>query len=446
MDLQITQKQRRFIDADADEVLFGGAAGGGKSYGQCVDALLYALKYPKSKQLILRRTYLDLERSLIMQHLAFYPRQVYRYNSSNHRGTFANGSMIEFGYCDSERDVYRYQGAEYDVIRFDELTHFTDHMYIYLISRLRGANDYPKQVKSSTNPGGVGHSWVKSRFIDVGPPDTLHQADGGTRLFIPSLVQDNPFLMEHDPGYIKRLENLAEADRKALLYGDWDIFEGQYFNEWRREIHVLRPFEIPEHWRRYVTLDYGLDMLAAYWVAMDTQGRAYVYKELYQSGLRMSEAARAVREMTGETVRAYFAPPDLWNRRQDTGRSVAQAFAAEGIPLSKAQNNRVMGWYDLKEWLHPYEDETGLPAANLRVFESCVNLIRCIPALQFDSKNPNDAAGEPHEITHGPDAIRYFCAGRPRPNRPEPKPEHYNFTIEKPQKDPAGRGEKVRVL
>ena len=171
MNIEITQKQKKFIDADADEVLFGGRAGGGKSYAQIIDALIYALKYPGSKQLILRRTFPELDRSLIRTALALYPQSIYRYTATNHIGRFSNGSVLEFGYCDSENDVYKYQSAEYDVIRFDELTHFTKQMYVYLISRLRGVNGYPKQVKSSTNPGGVGHSWVKERFIDIGRAD-----------------------------------------------------------------------------------------------------------------------------------------------------------------------------------------------------------------------------------------------------------------------------------
>ena len=152
MHIDITQKQKAFIDSQCDETLFGGAAGGGKSYGQLVDALIYALKYPKSKQLILRRTFPELEKSLIRTHLEFYPREVYSYNSANHLGKFKNGSIIDFSYCDTEKDIYKYQSAEYDVIRFDELTHFTEEMYIYLLSRIRGANNNPKMAKSSTNP------------------------------------------------------------------------------------------------------------------------------------------------------------------------------------------------------------------------------------------------------------------------------------------------------
>ena len=168
MTLNITRKQKQFIDAAESEVLFGGAAGGGKSFGQMVDALVFAIRYPKSKQLVLRRTFSELEKSLIRTALAVYPKEIYTFNASTHTGKFKNGSILDFGYCASENDVYQYQSAEYDCIRFDELTHFTRMQYIYLISRVRGANDYPKQIKSSTNPGGVGHSWVKERFIDAG--------------------------------------------------------------------------------------------------------------------------------------------------------------------------------------------------------------------------------------------------------------------------------------
>lgn len=413
MDLRISRRQKEFINADADEVLFGGAAGGGKSYGQLIDALLFALKYPKSKQLILRRTFPELEKSLIRVSLELYPREVYTYNASKHTGVFRNGSMIDFSYCAAENDVYRYQSAEYDVIRFDELTHFTEDMYIYLISRVRGANGFPKMVKSSTNPGGVGHAWVKARFIDVGTPDTVHHCDAGTRIFIPSKVQDNKFLIESDPGYLDRLKNLSEKDQKALLYGDWDIFEGQYFTEWDRAQHVIAPFEIPSSWRRYFTMDYGLDMLAGYWIALDDAGNAYVYREIYRSGLIISEAARAIREMDDAGVYAYLAPPDLWNRRQDTGKSAAQIFSENGIPLVKAQNDRVQGWMALHEWLAMRENEFGERKPHLRIFENCVNLIRTLPSVVVDAKNPNDVAREPHELTHAPDAIRYFVAGRP---------------------------------
>ena len=411
MELEVTPRQRDFMQAKADEVLFGGAAGGGKSYAQLIDALVYALRYPGSRQLLLRRTYPDLERSLVREHLKFFPKGSYRYSASSHRGQFDNGSVLEFGFCDHEKDVYRYQGAEYDTIRFDELTHFTEAQYLYLMSRLRGANRYPKQLKSSTNPGGVGHGWVKARFVDIGAANKEHRTEHGTRIFLPSFVQDNTFLMRSDPGYLERLKNLDETNRKALLYGNWDIFEGQYFTEFERRHHVCEPFALPEHWRRYITLDYGMDMLAAYWVAVDERRHAWVYRELYRPGLIISRAARSILEQTppGEEIEAVLAPPDLWNARQETGKSAADLFGEEGLLLTRTSNRRLDGWRAVREWLALREGETGEPEPRLKIFSQCVNLIRTLPALAHDSRNVEDVAGEPHELTHGPDALRGFC-------------------------------------
>lgn len=409
MQLEITPKQSRFISADADEVLFGGAAGGGKSYGQIADALIYAIKYPGSKQLILRRTYPELDKSIIRQSLAVYPKEIFKYSSSSHTGIFSNGSIIDYGYCDSENDVYRYQSAEFDVIRFDELTHFTKEMYIYLISRLRGANGYPKQMKSTTNPGSLGHKWVKERFIDIGRPGQKHFFNGQSRIFIPSLVSDNRFLIQSDARYVKRLENLSEKDKKALLYGRWDIFEGQYFDEWDRDLHVCRPFELPAHWKRYACMDYGLDMLAVYFIAVDDEGKAYVYKEIYKPNLIISRAAQLIKSIISENLTAFYAPPDLWNRRQDSGKSVAGIFARHGIMLTKSINDRQTGWYAVKEFLHPYTDGIGDKSRKLQIFSNCINLIRTLPALVHDDKNVNDVSSTPHEYTHAPDALRYFC-------------------------------------
>lgn len=414
MEISITKKQQAFIDSQAFETLFGGAAGGGKSYGQLVDGLLYALKYPKSKQIIFRSTFADLEKSLIRTSMNFYPLSIANYNDSKHTWKFKNGSIIDFGYIQYEKDVYQYQSAEYDVIRFDELTHFTEFMYTYMISRCRGANPYPKGIKSSTNPGGVGHNWVKERFIDIGAPNVIHTCkletgETTTRIFIPSLVQDNKFMLTYDPDYIKRLDALPEKERKALKYGNWDIFDGQFFTEFDRNIHVIEPFVIPKDWYVYFVMDYGLDKLAGYWIAVDYNNNAYVFREVYESNLLVSQARDKIKEMTSEDVYMYLAPPDLWNRHKETGKSTADIFAEGNVTLYKTNNDRIQGWLQMKEWLKPYKDEQGCTTAKLKIFNTCKNLIRCLPQVQHDAKRVGDIANEPHELTHSVDAIRGFC-------------------------------------
>lgn len=415
--LKVTNRQKSFIDATESEVLFGGAAGGGKSYGQLVDALLYAMKYPNSKQLILRRTLPELEKSLIRTSLSLYPKEVYSYHASSHTGRFANGSLIDFGYCATENDVYQYQSAEYDVIRFDELTHFTEGQYVYLLSRLRGAVDIPRQVKSSTNPGGIGHAWVKARFIDPAPAGTPFVGrDGLRRVFLPARIEDNTFLMRADPMYKKRLSALPEREKRALLYGEWDIFDGQYFPEFSRRLHVAEPFTIPASWRKYRTIDYGLDRLACLWIALSPEGCAYVYREYCESNLPIGKAAEAILSRTpaSEEIYATLAPPDLFSRSQETGKSKAVLFSSFGVTFTKTSNNRESGWLAVKELLAEKNGKVGL-----KIFSFCTELIRCLPALQIDRQKPSDCANEPHEITHAPDALRGFAVFHTRPAAPE---------------------------
>lgn len=458
MNISITEKQEIFINSPAFETLFGGAAGGGKSYGQLTDALLYSLKYPKSKQIIFRSTFADLEKSLIRVSLEFYPRTIANYNNSKHVWTFVNGSIIDFGYIQYDKDVYQYQSAEYDVIRFDELTHFTKFMYTYMISRCRGANSFPKKIKSSTNPGGIGHTWVKERFIDIGEPNKIYECQllpdkpkKSTRIFIPSLVQDNIFMLEYDPGYIDRLDNLPEKERKALKYGNWDIYDGMFFTEFDRRIHVIGPFEIPKYWDRYIALDYGLDMFAVLFIAVDTRNKAYIYNEIHKSNLIVSEALQILKSyMRGVKFKEIFAPPDLWSRNRDTGKSTVELFAEGNINFTKASNNRIAGWLNVKEWLKVRKvkhEQTGelIEESDLKIFSNCLNLIKYLPQLQHDEKNPNDVATEPHELTHITDALRYFCASRVAPSKEIINKENIlNFNVEEPlNKD---YGEEIIVI
>lgn len=417
--------QIRFFECTARRVAYGGARGGGKSWAARTKAVLLALNYSGIQILLLRRTLPELRENHINP-LLMLLNDAAVYRDSTKEFMFPNGSRIKLGYCDNEKDVLQYQGQAYDVIFMEESTQFTEFQYTALTecSRLSGMckASFTPRMYFTCNPGGVGHTWVKRLFIARRYELSEKPED---YVFIPSRVYDNKFLMENDPDYVRSLESIPDAARrKAYLDGDWDIFIGQYFGEFRRDIHVMRPFAIPAHWRRYVALDYGLDMLACYWIAIDEQGRAYVYKELYKSGLIVSDAADAINAMTNEPIEAYYAPPDLWNRHSDTGKSTADWFAEKGIYLYKVSNDRVQGWYGLHEWLKPFRDEQGKIIASLRIFENCVNLVETLPAIQYDEKNPNDCAEQPHEVTHAPDAIRYFVSGRPLPTVvPPPRDE-----------------------
>ena len=411
-------KQHEFLSAPERYVAYGGARGGGKSWAARIKAALLALGFDGITILILRRSYPELTqnhigplRDMLEPHGAMY--------SDKDKTLHIGKSRIIFGYLDSDSSLRRYQGNEYDDVIIDEATQIPWEWFDKLKPCVRGANNFPKHIFLTCNPGDIGHAWVKRLFIDR---DFLPNENPDDYRFIKATVYDNSTLLEKDPEYVKNLESLSPGLREAWLLGSWDVFAGQYFTEWDPSVHVVQPFAIPQSWRRYFTMDYGLDMLAAYVIALDPQGRAYVVRELYESGLIISEAAAAVKSLcAGEDIFQYFAPPDLWNRNRDTGRSVAEIFLENDIPLTRTDNERINGWMDMHEYLRATVDEQGQRNAGLRVFSSCRNLIRCIPLLQYDEKKPNDVAGEPHELTHAPDAIRYFCAGRPYAAPPERK-------------------------
>lgn len=430
MTLTVTPLQKRFIDSSSFVTLFGGAAGPGKSSGLIRKYFLRCMKYPGYKSLILRRTFPELQRSLIRSALELFPPEIGKYNESKHVWQFKNGSILEFGYCENENDVYKYQSAEYDAIGIDESTHFTEYQITYMISRIRGINNFQKGLDLTSNPGNIGHMWHKTTIIDNCIPFIPTEVLIGERkyscLFIPAKATDNPFLMEADPDYIKRLDALPEKDRKRLRDGDWDVFEGQYFTEFSRDIHVIERFEIPSWWRKFRAMDYGYDMLAVPFFAVDDKGDLFIYREIYESGLTLTDAAKKVLAMTpkDEVISYTVASPDLWKSDTQkrtgniTGEHEVNYMIKSGLNgLRKADNKRVPGWRNLREYLKPIEriDNKGNPykTARLKIFNDCSNVIRTLPALLHDENDYEDVADEPHELTHMPEAIRYGCMSRP---------------------------------
>ena len=436
-----SERQKEFLTAEGRYIAYGGARGGGKSWAVRVKAALLALRYAGIKILIVRRTYPELRENHILPLMSLL-KGIAAYRDIDKSMTFPTGSRIKFGYCDSDRDLLQYQGQEYDVVFIDEATQFQENFFDTIKACVRGANDFPKRIYLTCNPGGVGHAWVKRLFIDREYKDAELPADYA---FIKATVYDNPALLDNDPDYIRVLETLPDDVREAWLNGNWDVYAGQYFTEFKRDLHVIEHFIIPDWWQRYFVMDYGLDMFAGYWVAVDAEGMEYIYREIYKPNLIISDMIAEIKAYD-DNVYSYYAPPDMWNRRQDTGESVAERALKAGIYFNKVSNDRIMGFMTVKEHLKVFNDKFGEPCAKLRIFNNCLNLIRCIPLVQYSDKNPNDVSTEPHEITHSVDALRYFCAARTQAaEKPKPEPK-YNFEFEKPKPNPLGAGQKIRVI
>ena len=393
----LNPKQKQFCQSRSRYTAYGGARGGGKTHVLLRKAAGGALTYPGIKILIVRREYPELEQNIILPMQKLIPPEVGSYNGSMRMMFFCNGSIIKFGHYGAGDDQ-EYQGLEFDWIFMEEATQFSESQFRTLGACLRGATKFPRRMYLTCNPGGIGHLWVKRLFVDREYREGEKAKD---YTFIPATVDDNPQLLEASPEYKQMLDLLPEDVRRAWRYGDWNAMAGTFFPEFRKEIHVIAPFvRVPREWKKYRAFDYGLDMFACLWVAVDFEGRAYVYREVQQSGLIVSEAAKLANALTPpeEHIEFTIAPPDMWNRQKDSGRSMAEIFAQNGLGLLKASNNRVQGWMAVKELLKPMKSDTDRPG--LLVTENCVGLIRNLPAIQHDEKNPSDCATEPHEITH----------------------------------------------
>ena len=419
------ERQREFFACRARFIAYGGARGGGKSWALRRKLIAMCLRYPELRCLLVRRTLPELRANHLQPFLREYGALVH-YRESEKALLLQNGSRIEFGFCASDRDALRYQGQEYDIIAIDEATQLSEFRFSIFKACLRGASHVPRRMYLTCNPGGVGHAWVKRLFVD-------REYRGGENpddyAFIPALVYDNTVLTEADPDYVRSLESLPERLRDAWLYGRWDVFEGQFFPEFDSAVHVCTPSVIPHIIKRFVAVDYGFDMLAALLVGVDYEGNYWVIREHCESGLTLSLAAMRIAELCrGQKVEYAVASPDLWNRRQDSGRSGFEIMQpTEGMPpMIAADDRRIPGWRILREHLMEAE---GHP--RLRISSACPELIRSLPALLCHAERPEDASSEPHAITHAPEALRYALMSRCPPPQ---EPIHHDFIFRKPPK------------
>lgn len=421
---EVTPKQKMFLEATTFFVCYGGARGGGKSHVARLKAVGMALKYPGIRILMVRCHYPELEENIIRPIMRWLPEEIYSYNGTSRLMSFDNGSTIKFGHYDGDAAENEYQGVEYDVVFVDEATQLSERAFRYLTTVIRGVNEFPKRFYLTCNPGGVGHRWVKRLFIDkqyvIDPSDPERTENPEDYTFIPATVDDNPYLLQANPMYVKQLANMPEDLRQAHRYGDWNALGGNYFKNFGEQ-NVCKPFKIPGHWPIYRSFDYGLDMFSCFWVAVDEDGRSWVFRQYEQSGLVVEEAAAQARMHTlpGEKISATYAPPDMWNRQKDTGKTMAELFFQYGLPIVRADNNRVQGHMVMKDMMQPIPVndkyvKSMYPAEKLPglMFFEGLPVISDIRDIQADDKNPNDCAKQPHDITHSCDGVRYYAVSR----------------------------------
>jgi len=417
--INIFPRQAEFIASTVDDALFGGAAGGGKSHALLIFSGKRRMEYPGTNGIIFRRTFPELDKSIIRESLTMYPHFGAKYNSSKREWRFPNGSIQEFGYCERDGDVYKYQSAEYEDMCFDELTHMTQFQFSYLTSRVRTSKSGIKPlIRCATNPGNIGHQWVWQRYIE---PSLVHKIwkeenTGKTMTFIPAKIADNPALSEADPGYMRRLKELPEKKYLALAEGRWDVFEGAYFPEWDPTpgMSILHGPHIPEKNNlKYIGMDWGYaDPAAIYWAELTPNGKVYVYRELYVTQLGPKKLAKAILDMCpkDEQYEWMSASPEIWGKKTELDgggepiQQIMQGVFGDRINMQKANNARVPGWMKMREYMMLAPD--GRPW--MQVSPDCHNLIRTIPGMIHSDKKPEDMSerGEDHPCVSGETLIQ----------------------------------------
>jgi hypothetical protein len=406
--------QTDFLAAPERDVLYGGAAGGGKSYAMLIDPLRFAHR-AAHRALILRRSMPEL-RELIDKSRELYPRAFpgCKYKEVEKLWNFPSGAKVEFGFLERDADVYRYQGQAYSWIGFDEITHLpTEFGWNYLASRLRTTDpEITPYMRCTANPGGVGATWVKKRYVDPYPAnESFTGEDNLTRKFIPARLEDNPYLA-YDGRYEEMLKALPPTQRKQLLEGNWDVNEGAAFTEFDLDVHVITPFEIPISWERVKGIDYGYaSESACIWASIDpTDGTLIVYRELYRKGLTGVDLGSIITEMELQDPYSVQGVLDTaaWARTGTTGPTVGESLVKAGHKLRRADKNRIQGKIQIHEYLKV--QQSGRP--RLQILNTCPNLIRELQSIPLDKTNPEDV--NTHAPDHAYDALRYLIMSRPR--------------------------------
>lgn len=462
-------RQTLFHYSQAQCRLYGGAAGGGKTYSILWE--LFALcndpVFSKLRCAVFRKTIPDIEKYFINPALEMFPahdssgKKLYTYNKQKRVMKFhATGSTIEFNYCQSEIDLTAYQGAQWDVLAIDEFTQHSEYVFKYLFGRLRtNKPGWKVRFFGGSNPGGIGHAWVKRIWIDR---ELTEQEAKFTWEFVPARLEDNPKMLENNPTYEDQLMLLPdEMMRRALRYGDWNIFAGQFFPELRQEIHGFEPFTIPRQWKKFLEIDYGFDHPAVcHWNAVDEDGEIWKYRELVCRHKTYREFAKQILEMTPEEEKIDYAvaDPSIWAKKgsgdgMSGAEEMQEVLDERKINLQEANNDRINGWGILREFIKIFKRRnsvTGKDELHTRfhVSNALTFWWKWVPNVQRDPKRPEDVLKatiqtEDGSLTYSDDsadATRYGAMSRPEPFKKKPEEEDVDRDGMKVKK---GRGLKI---
>ena len=430
--LPIIYKTELLLRCPANEILIGGSLGGAKSTSLVIDAGLYLLRYPKTNGILIRQSFVELQNSIISKFSEIFPDTIYEYKASYRKGYFINGSVINFGYIETDADLSRHQSVEYQYLGIDEATHNTEYQHRTIKRRVRSSvAGVPTRIVYSANPGGASHVYFHKRFMLNKEPykiypteETKDITNPRTQCFIKSGLIDNPYIFDNDPNYKYQLQEMVDSDKEMYLYGNWEINAGQFFKEWQECLHVIDKYELQADDQIFLTCDYGTSKPSAVlWCALTRTGQIIAYRELYTMqanepdlGTNMSavDLGKEILKLTplDELSRVKYMTLDnsCWS---DLGHGKTIYHLIHDIlpfPIIQTSKSRIDGWQHVRYYLQA-KDKNDKPY--FQCTKDCVNLRRTLPTLTHSKTKELDI--DSRQEDHVLDCLRYLLIKHPKP-------------------------------
>ncbi len=432
--IRLDPQQKRFMSCPAQEILCSGNKGGGKSIALLIKNYELSLSRPHMHIGLFRRSLPEIKGHLLPKIYELYPQQVYKHKVADNKLKWINGSTTSLCFIESDRDISRYHGWEFDAILIDEATNFTQYQISCIKAMLRSAKEnYNVRIYYFTNPGGVSHMYFKKRYVDGKKPFKLYPTpetkDSKIKVyqsFIPLRLELNEHLMKNDPTYIDRLKELPDREQQALLHGSWDITAGQFFYMWSEKVHIIDSYVPQTYDQLFIAFDFGVTKpFSVGWYALTSDERMIRYREWYgikrdraDVGLELTaeEIALGILERTPETEDVKYMVSDYSISSKDGHEMsileiMSDKLSPRGISMIKSKKNRKHGLELIKKWLT--KDKQGIPS--FMVTKDCKHFIRTLPEMMSDPQNDGDLlkAQEDHCV----DECQYMFMSRPMPKR-----------------------------